>query len=341
MTDKSQVPNPKDEFGSAKVPVGLYPDTATQEMAFAFLEGALKYGRYNWRVVGVRASIYNDAMERHRMKWWNGQNRDPVTRVRELASVMACCAILIDSEICGVLNDDRPPMAPMGELLDINMEMVAHLKELFKDHHPVQYTIADTPGLGECQDEGCPHYGTPHGHTSATNEATVEPQPEGFPGGFEVKPGDTFRADGPEHDPYDHPDAFEQYRESMVMPAVQAAEVTRAALTLDCGCVKRCKGHTTENFRAAPVDIVPAFKATLTGTVMSPTSSPGNYAAERASGPKDPQGRPYATTTADAEFPLAPPVTRPRTFEDFSASIAGLPLVGVETDGPMEFDPAD
>ena len=272
--------NPKDAFGSAKVPVGLAPDTALQEMALAFLEGATKYGRYNWRVVGVRASIYNDAMERHRMKWWNGQDRDPVTRVRELASVMACCAILIDSEICGVLNDDRPPMAPLGQLLDINMEVVAHLKDLFKDHSPVQYTIEDTPGLVR----------------------ETPPEPEGFPMGYDANAGD------PEgRDPHDHVRGYTLMTETDLHLASQAAGASTVheaqLLFLECGCTKRCKGHPV-SLAAAAVDLPP------NGPVCV------------AAGPKDPSGRPYASTTADAEFPQPPPDYR-------------IPA------SPREFDPAD
>lgn len=140
----SKASNPKEAFGSAKVPVGLVPDSAIVEESLAFLEGALKYGRYNWRIAGVRASTYNDAMERHRKRWWNGQDRDPVTRVKELASIRACCAILIDAELLGMLNDDRPPRANLNALLDDAMDNVAHLKELFKGHSPKQFTIADS-----------------------------------------------------------------------------------------------------------------------------------------------------------------------------------------------------
>lgn len=140
--------NPKDAFGSAKLAVGLAPDTAINEMALAFLEGALKYGRFNWRIAGVRASIYNDALERHRQKWWNGENRDPATRVKHLANLMACAAILIDSEICGMLTDDRPPVAPVGVQHDELTVHVAHLKEMFKDHHPTQYTEREHGRMG-------------------------------------------------------------------------------------------------------------------------------------------------------------------------------------------------
>jgi len=138
--------NPKEAFGEQKMPLGLAPDTAITELNLAFLEGALKYGQYNWRIAGVKASTYNRAMERHRKKWWNGQDRDPTTRVRELASVMACCAILIDAEFCGKLTDDRPPRADMERVLREAAAVAAHLKQLFKDHNPPQYTEREYGG---------------------------------------------------------------------------------------------------------------------------------------------------------------------------------------------------
>jgi hypothetical protein len=138
--------NPKDAMGSAKAPLGLVPDTIVVEVAMAYMEGALKYGRYNWRISGVRASIYNDALDRHRMKWWNGQDADPVTKVKHLANMIACCGILLDAELCGMLKDDRPPAAPMDVLIDSKQEHIAYLKELFKDHSPRHFTIADKPG---------------------------------------------------------------------------------------------------------------------------------------------------------------------------------------------------
>jgi hypothetical protein len=141
----SNISNPKDLVGQTKCPLGLAPDTADAEVAMAFLEGALKYGRYNWRIAGVSASVYNDAMDRHRSKWWNGQDRDPITKVKELASVIACAKILLDAELCGMLNDDRPPRAPQMKVLDDTQAIIVHLKDLFKDYTPKQYTIADSP----------------------------------------------------------------------------------------------------------------------------------------------------------------------------------------------------
>lgn len=132
--------NPKEAFGDAKMPLDLLPDTAVVQFNLAFLEGALKYGQYNWRIAGVSARTYVRAARRHLSKWWNGQDVDPVTHVSELASVGACIAILIDAAACGKLTDNRPPRADMERVLADAAKVSAHLKQLFRDHHPPQYT---------------------------------------------------------------------------------------------------------------------------------------------------------------------------------------------------------
>lgn len=140
----SNTDNPKDAIGQTKLPMDLVPESAVAAMATAFLEGASKYGRYNWRAKGVRASIYYSAMRRHQSKWWNGEDEDADTTVEHLASIMACCAIMIDAKICGKLNDDRPPKAPVSAYIDSLKDKVKHLAEMFKDCNPHQYTIADS-----------------------------------------------------------------------------------------------------------------------------------------------------------------------------------------------------
>lgn len=155
MSTATKPSNPKDSIGSKKLPLELVPDTIEVEVALAYLEGALKYGRYNWRVAGVRSSIYYAAMKRHQKKWWNGENGDKATRVKHLASIIACAGIVLDAELCGKLEDDRPPAAPISELIDSADERVAHLKELFKNHSPYQYTIKDT----QARDTGRPRKG--------------------------------------------------------------------------------------------------------------------------------------------------------------------------------------
>lgn len=147
MRKGSKPTNPKDIIGSTKIDLGNVPDSMMVHAAAAFLEGALKYGRFNWRIAGVRASIYHAALIRHVAKWWAGQDRDPVTHVRHLANALACIAIILDAEIYGKLNDDRPPCPDpdaMARLIDGQSVDVAFLKALFKTYNPKQYTIDDT-----------------------------------------------------------------------------------------------------------------------------------------------------------------------------------------------------
>lgn len=136
--------NPKDAIGQTKLPLDLVPESAIAECCTAFLEGALKYGRFNWRAKGVRASIYVAALKRHLAKWYNGEDEDEKTTVNHLASVMACAAIILDAQLCGKLNDDRPPRAPVSKHIDTMGDKVKYLAELFKDEDPHQYTIADS-----------------------------------------------------------------------------------------------------------------------------------------------------------------------------------------------------
>jgi hypothetical protein len=155
----SKPTNPKDVIGSGKLPLELVPDTAPIYMATSFLEGALKYGRFNWRIAGVRASIYVAAARRHLDKWWNGEDvdkcidpetgEDTGTGVHHLASVMACCAIILDAELVDKLTDDRPPRADVAKLIASLDATVARLKAMFAEHHPRQYTIADSPDRRE------------------------------------------------------------------------------------------------------------------------------------------------------------------------------------------------
>src|SRR5579872_2706104 len=132
MNIESKPSNPKDIIGAAKLDLGAVPDSGIVGAAIAFYEGAVKYGRFNWRIAGVRASIYHAALKRHIAKWWNGQNCDKATRVHHLDNAIACLTILRDAELYGKLTDDRPP-CPDPDVLARHIDglegMVAHLKD--------------------------------------------------------------------------------------------------------------------------------------------------------------------------------------------------------------------
>src|SRR5258705_4867467 len=101
--------NPKDAIGTRKVPFSTIPAQPLAELGLAMLEGALKYRRHNYRIAGVRASVYYDAMMRHITAWWEGEDIDPKSGLPHVIKAMACLVVLRDAAINNKLNDDRPP----------------------------------------------------------------------------------------------------------------------------------------------------------------------------------------------------------------------------------------
>lgn len=142
--------NPKDQLARSmgRVPIGLFPDTAIIAGSYGMLEGKLKYGRCNYRMVGIDASVYRDALDRHLKAWWNGEDLDPDSGIPHLWKMMACLAVLIDGECCGKLNDDRPPRAPVAEMLEAGKALVKMIEAKYADTPtPRHYSIQDTPCL--------------------------------------------------------------------------------------------------------------------------------------------------------------------------------------------------
>lgn len=109
--------NPKDAVGIAKVPFSTVPARVMAEVGLAMFEGARKYGRFNFRTAGVRASVYYDAALRHLMAWYEGQDIDPASGLPHVVKAIACLVVLRDSQIQGNWTDDRPPPTP-GEWVE-------------------------------------------------------------------------------------------------------------------------------------------------------------------------------------------------------------------------------
>ena len=143
-TNPSNPENPKDLIGSDKLPLHLWPTTASAMGCLALLNGALKYGRSNFRAVGVRASIYYDACMRHINAWFEGEECDPDDGVPHLSAALACLAVIVDAQAAGKLNDDRAHNG--GGYRKFTDELTKHvprLKELHNDCNPKGYTIQD------------------------------------------------------------------------------------------------------------------------------------------------------------------------------------------------------
>jgi hypothetical protein len=135
--------NPKDVIGSDKLPLHLWPETATAAGAIALLDGALKYGRNNWRSGGARATIYIDACRRHLTAWAEGEDVDPDSGLPHLSHALACLAILVDVKAAGALVDDRNYPGGYRGLVDELTPHVARLRALHAGREPPQhFTIA-------------------------------------------------------------------------------------------------------------------------------------------------------------------------------------------------------
>jgi len=141
----SKPTNPKDAAAFDKAPLHLVPASLKAYAAIALAEGLMKYGAWNWRAAGVRASIYKAALDRHMDKWWNGEDFDPKTGVPHLANAVACLAVLIDSQFQDNLTDDRPPAQPaLPKFLDGNaMNHLHQLRQTFGHMEPRHYSIKD------------------------------------------------------------------------------------------------------------------------------------------------------------------------------------------------------
>lgn len=139
--------NPKDAIGSTKVPLSLIPPVAKMWAALAHLDGAAKYGKWNWRAAGVRTSIYLDAMHRHLDKLNDGEWNDDESMLPHLAHIIACANILLDAQSVRMLVDDRPPRGPVSYMMPFGHDHVARIIAKYEERTPHHYTLADpVPG---------------------------------------------------------------------------------------------------------------------------------------------------------------------------------------------------
>lgn len=106
---ESKPSNPKDAVGIKKVPFSVIPWGVIGELGIAMLEGALKYGRHNYRSVGVRASVYVDASIRHITSFWEGEDIDGPSRISHITKAIASLTVLRDGMMRDLWVDDRPP----------------------------------------------------------------------------------------------------------------------------------------------------------------------------------------------------------------------------------------
>lgn len=130
--DHGKPTNPKDAVGIKKPPSSTLPQNVMAEVGVAMLEGALKYGRHNYRVIGVRASVYYDATRRHIDSWWEGEDIDQDSMLSHLSKAIASLVVLRDAMMHGMLNNDRPPKSDVAG----NRERLTRIVTELIDRYP-------------------------------------------------------------------------------------------------------------------------------------------------------------------------------------------------------------
>lgn len=127
--------NPKDTVGVLKAPMSTVSMPVLAEIGVAMREGACKYGRHNYRVIGVRASVYYDATWRHLATWWEGEDIDPHSGVSHITKAIASLVVLRDAMIQNKYVDDRPPPSPANWMEELN-DRVQQLAERYPNPVP-------------------------------------------------------------------------------------------------------------------------------------------------------------------------------------------------------------
>ncbi len=106
--------NPKDLQGAVRVSYTKLPAIGVLTGSLAMMDGAGKYGPYNWREEGkeILASQYIDACKRHIDAWFEGEEKAADSKVHHLGHAIACLCMILDSQTGGFLQDDRPKPNP-------------------------------------------------------------------------------------------------------------------------------------------------------------------------------------------------------------------------------------
>jgi hypothetical protein len=106
--------NPKDICANGKPDVSTIPVRTLFDIALGMGEGGCKYGPYNWREMGVLASVYYKATQRHLMCWFEGEDLDPDSGLSHITKAITSLIVLRDAMLCNNWRDDRPIRPPNG-----------------------------------------------------------------------------------------------------------------------------------------------------------------------------------------------------------------------------------
>lgn len=107
------------KFDSGKADLSLNPKIAQEEMAFAFMLGEKKYGRFNF-YKGLESHRLISAAMRHLNAWNEGENLDPESGRSHLGHALACIAMILKTQELGSLRDTR--YVQEGEIKNVSKQ---------------------------------------------------------------------------------------------------------------------------------------------------------------------------------------------------------------------------
>lgn len=133
--------NPKDAIGVRKWrQFFVVPRQVLWEVGAGMLEGALKYGRHNYRASGVRASVYCDAAMGHIEQFIEGEDVDKDSGLSHITKAICSLVVLRDAMLNDFWQDDRPPkIKDMDALRNRLQKTVEENFERYKDKNPHHY----------------------------------------------------------------------------------------------------------------------------------------------------------------------------------------------------------
>lgn len=112
----SKPTNPKESIGIKKPRFySGVPANVTREVSVGLMEGAMKYGRHNFRELGVKSSVYVDATIGHILDYWEGEDIDPESNLHHITKAIASLYVLRDAQMRDMCVDDRPPTSNVQE----------------------------------------------------------------------------------------------------------------------------------------------------------------------------------------------------------------------------------
>jgi len=170
MVEKKHNPKYIEAQKRGKVDYSVIPWEVISMLAQAMMEGANKYGRFNFLEDDIEARTYIGAISRHMFGdpstgskgWANGEDIDEESGLPHTIKIMACCMLVEAAKMHGKLIDNRmeteskPPPSAQAPLVELTPDEAAEIEidRLFRRtigpaHKPTLDELAD---LGRAED---------------------------------------------------------------------------------------------------------------------------------------------------------------------------------------------